>query len=237
MACSAESWVFGACDRCRGTKTRAYAARLAPARHWQRTSSPVMLSWHHDASRGRPSAMVASRGMAYRPHDAAQRRAEAVPAACMLRVRSAGCSPTASWRRSSQRTIAALCGCSDPSSADRARPPAASGNRRRGPGSHTGTADAPQAASMNAHAGRSSDPTAVKSSSASPRPGTSSARPERSGKRHRPGSPMTAPMTSRAKLAWPHARRRSTSSVAHLSWRGSDTEAPRDQCEHDRATP
>ena len=48
---------------------------------------------------------------------------------------AAGCSPTASWRRSSQRTPPLPGPCSDPSSADRARPPAASGNRRRGPGS------------------------------------------------------------------------------------------------------
>ena len=47
-----------------------------------------------------------------------------------------GARPTASWRRSSQRTPPLPGPCSDPSSADRARPPAtASGNRRRGPGS------------------------------------------------------------------------------------------------------
>ena len=71
---------------------------------------------------------------------------------------AAGCSPTASCRRSSQRTPPLPAPCSDPSSADRARPPAASGNRRRGPGSRRPAPAMPRSRRCgNALAGRSAD--------------------------------------------------------------------------------
>ena len=91
---------------------------------------------HHDAVEGRPRRWSRP-AVCPRPHGccpASPGRGSPSIRACSGSG-AAGCSPTASWRRSSQRTPPLPGPCSDPSSADRARPPAASGNRRRGPGS------------------------------------------------------------------------------------------------------
>ena len=221
-ACGRDRGSSGACPRRRGRR---------PCRRQPRARRPwrdrlAGSQRHHDAVEGdrerwsRPRSPSASRMLPSVGPRLSQHRACSGSGA-------AGCSPTAAWRRSSQRTPPLPGPCSDPSSADRARPPAASGNRRRGPGSRRPAPAMPRgaAAVTRSPVGRT-ERGHDRRRHRDPEP----ARPSRS-IREAPSSrfSMTAPMTSRANSFVASRTRNSTSSTPRA--RGSERSSAT-QCEH-----